>query len=426
MFKKFLTWKSKGNITSLIFGQMFILLLTIWCLFNFRLIMLNASFNYIDDALTSSILGGALVNVEEYGLSNQLIIYNNDKLNKIEGSTLIRGWEQWEADILLSEYNEATEYNMYYTYDILDWKQEVDLNNRENVSTAYLDHYLRQSVSAFSGNFNYNITNGKYSSNIDVENNISTVSKTKALNDALIVTLDEINDTFLHGYVVSDMNVSRFEIYNVYKRTFAQKHYYKSEYIKWNGNTPTWIGPKTEEEFNTYFQSITDGAEENGIDGIELAEYKVHKYNTWNKDLKAFNERAASGKLIMFTDTGISYQGGFNRSAYDFDYLYIDSSHADILNDGDKAGITGYSTYSYTDNGSMYNTSYKYKELNTLNNEKIIIEDGDMAGAEIENTSLYVELTFKVKTFPGSLGEKAPEKEVTISRLIDIEIASDN
>ena len=78
MLVKFITWKSKGNITSLIFGQMFLLILIIWCLFNFRLIMLNASFNYIDDALTNSILGGALVNVEEYGLSNQLIIYDSD------------------------------------------------------------------------------------------------------------------------------------------------------------------------------------------------------------------------------------------------------------------------------------------------------------------------------------------------------------
>lgn len=425
MLKKFLTLKAKGNITSLIFGQMFILLLTIWCLFSFRLTMLNASFNYIDDALTNSILGGALVNVEEYGLSNQLIIYDSDNLNEVQGNTLIRGWEQWEADILLSEYNEGNDFGMYYTYDVLEWKQEVDTLSRSDTNEAYLDYFLRQSVSAFSGNFNYNITNGKYNSNIDVETKIPSLNKSVDLNKALTVTIDEINDTFLNGYVSSDVTVSRFEIYNVYKRTFAQKHYYKSEYISWNGNTPTWIGPKTDAEFETYFSNIANNAELNGFDGIEINEYKAHVKNIWAKDLQAFNERASSGKLILFTDTGITYQGPYSDELYGFDYLYVNSSTADLITEGEKADATGYSVYRYLDNGDTYSTQYKYTEFPSLINNKIVIEDGTMAGVEIENTSLYIELTFKVKTFPGSLDSVAPEKEVTVSRLIDIEIASE-
>lgn len=425
MLKKFLTLKAKGNITSLIFGQMFMLLLTIWCLFSFRLTMLNASFNYIDDALTNSILGGALVNVEEYGLSNQLIIYNSDVYNKIEGNTLIRGWEQWEADILLSEYNEGTEFGMYYTYDILDWKQELDTTYRSNANEAYADNFLRQSVSAFSGNFNYNLTNGKYSSNIDVENMINSLNKNGDLNEALTVTLSEVNDTFLNGYVSSDVVVSRFEIYNVYKRTFAEKHYYRSEYIKWNGNIPTWVGPKTDAEFETYFSSIAGNAAANGFDGIEINEYKAHKKNIWAKDLQIFNERASTGKLIMFTDTGISYQGEYSSDIYGYDYLYVNSSSADLINEGDRAEATGYSVYRYLDDGDTYSTYYKYTSFPSLVNNKITIEEGTMAGAEIENTSLYIELTFKVKTFPGSLNSVAPEREVTVSRLIDIEIASE-
>ena len=420
MFKKFLTWKAKGNITSLIFGQMFLLLLTVWCLFNFRLIMLNTSFNYIDDALTSSILGGALVNVEEYGLSNQLIIYESDKLKDIDGEGLIRGWEQWEADILLSEYNDGAEFGMFYGYDVLEWKKEVDISHRNTVQQAYIDDYLRQSVSAFSGNFTFNITNGKHSNIIDVENNINTISKTNTLNKALIVPTEELNDTFLKNYIVSDLVVSKLEIYNVYKRTFAQKHYYKSEYIEWNGNTPIWVGPKTEDEFNDYFQDIIDTVEENGFEGIEIAEYKAHKYSTWLKDLDAFNTRASQGKLILFTDTGVSYQGVFNDDNTEFDYLYVDSLHADPVSNGDKAGATGYSVYSYNNTGNMYSTTYKYNEID---NDKIIINEGNMSGVELDNTSLYIELTFKVKTFPGALGASAPEKEVTISRLIDIEIA---
>ena len=74
--RKVLLKKNNGNVTSLLIGQMFMLILLIYCLFNFRLTMLNAVFNYIDDSVTSSILGGALVNVEEYGKSNQLIIHN--------------------------------------------------------------------------------------------------------------------------------------------------------------------------------------------------------------------------------------------------------------------------------------------------------------------------------------------------------------
>ena len=52
-----------------------------------------------------------------------------------------------------------------------------------------------------------------------------------------------------------------------------------------------------------------------------------------------------------------------------------------------------------------------------------------MAGAEIENTSMYVELTFTVRTFPkmttGIQMEEGVTQTVTVARLIDIELNTD-
>lgn len=112
MVKKIILKKNKGNVTSLVIGQLFMLVLLIWCLFNYRLKMLNTAFNYIDDALTSSTLGAAIVNTQEFGKSHQILIHNSDvyvdnSSDAWTGSKNIdyNGWEEFEAKILLSELN---------------------------------------------------------------------------------------------------------------------------------------------------------------------------------------------------------------------------------------------------------------------------------------------------------------------------------
>lgn len=122
--KRIITKKDRGNVTSLVFGQMFILLLVVWSLFTFKSQILSTMFNYIDDALTGATLGGALVNVEEYGKSNQLIIHNNEQWKNAEGNTATRGWEKFEADILLSELNNGSD--IVLTYSALQPKKVLD------------------------------------------------------------------------------------------------------------------------------------------------------------------------------------------------------------------------------------------------------------------------------------------------------------
>ena len=70
--------KGKGTSSMILPSLMLILIVLILLLMTFRISMINTMYNYIDDALVSSVLGGALLNVEEYGRSNQMIIYSNE------------------------------------------------------------------------------------------------------------------------------------------------------------------------------------------------------------------------------------------------------------------------------------------------------------------------------------------------------------
>ena len=139
--KKVILKKNSGNVTSLLIGQMLMLVLIIYCLFNFRLTMLNAVFNYIDDSLITSLLGGALVNVEEYGKSNQLVIHNNDRYEKTNTGTKAdtQGWEEWEAAILLSELNYGSDITL--TFKELEPKEVLSISNRDDYTyNLYVDY----------------------------------------------------------------------------------------------------------------------------------------------------------------------------------------------------------------------------------------------------------------------------------------------
>lgn len=474
ILKKIVIKKNKGNVTSLIIGQMFMLVLIIWCMFNFRLSMLNTLFNYIDDSLTSSLLGGALVNVEEYGKSNQLIIHNNDVYKDISGT--YNGWEKWEADILLSELNYGSDITL--SYSELEPKQTLDLENRNSKTTYrdsstewYKDYYLRKSISAFLGNMYYNTSNGRVTSNENVENILDDVNLDGALaNGKLIIPKSVIAGTFLEDYIVGDIEVTRFDIYNVYKANLAKKHVYKSEFftVPDNGNRAGIVYKQTKSVVNPYDdETYTLDTQENFdkvylpsqyfVDGTENENYS-RQLEDYDRLLARYThdlEILASGQsLVCYTNTKTSYQGEYDSSKIPFNYFFCNAgsnnfnitstSNARKINSKERAPIVGYSVYSYRNNymsdvNNGQARQYVYSPGTTLSYNSTVIEgtdtnkikitDGAMAGAEIENTSMYVELTFTVRTFPkmttGIQMEEGVTQTVTVARLIDIELNTD-
>lgn len=485
LIKKIFLKKNNGNTTSLIIGQMFMMILIVWCLFNFRLEMLNTTFNYIDDSVTSSLLASALVNVEEYGKSNQLIIHNNDVYVDSTANSTYHGWEKFEADILLSELNYGSDITL--TYDELDYKQTLNKSYRNTLTKSTkttdvdsqasqtdwtYDYYLRQSLSAFLQTIQYNISNGHTgaSEKIDIVNNVSALGSL-ASSSKLIIPKDVLGQSFLGNYITTDIEVTRFDIYNVYKANLAQRHVYHSEYMLYDGyktpnnyaTTLTWDTtnePDEESEFINKYKPcqyvLKDGTvrtinsapstsdyatplTENANYGKELEEYEK-KLARWKKDLEIFK---SDQPKYCYIDTQTSYQGEYDSSRVPYKYLYCDGSNfynvpyttnAKLLTTGDKAPIVGYATYSYRSAASPYGyvpgTTYEYKdttETGVINS--ITISGGKMAGVKIENTSVYVELTFRIKTFPQMTGvglnTQLLDKEVTVARLIDIELNTD-
>lgn len=472
---KWICKKDSGNTTSFIIGEMFMLLLVIWCTFNFRVGMINNMFNYIDDSLTSSLLGGALINVEEYGKSNQLIIHNSDVYNELDNE--YNGWTKAEADILLSELNYGSEIVM--NYEDLDNKSVIDLDNRSSRTTDTLngetkwdeDYYLRRALSAFIGNMIYNTSNGRINSSVNVENIVNRVDMPSLAvkQGNLVIPKEVLDKSFLGEYIIGDIEITRLDVYNVYKANLAQEHKYKSEYfeVQADGNivyntmkSVVNTSDTTDYTMNT-LESLDKVYKPTKInsDGSLNLKYssEMERYNRkkllFNRDMEVINSGAP---LICYTDSKTTFQGEYNPDKIPFNRFYCKESNNDynvianetlvdakVVNIGDKAPIVGYSIYSYKNRfnkdlvvgdsvefeyipSATFDYTHKViKDTDTVN--KITIKDGKMAGTQIENTSIYAELTFTVKTFP-TMGEKfefqwdKSEQTVTVARLIDIEL----
>lgn len=519
--KKLIIKKNKGNITSLLFGQLFLFLMLVWCLFSYRLTILNAVFNYVDDSLTSSCLGAALVNVEEYGKSNQLIIHNNEKYNT-------KDWETEEKAILLSELNYGSDITL--TDAEIDPKPIMDYTNRKHGNdTDYVDTYLRRALSAFAYCMNYNLSNGLAGHTYSAEHILDNVSGSGGYQSIKIIPHDEVlGRSFLGDYIVTDITVSRFDIYSVYRDRLAQRHVYATldgysdqSYIQYNFNgggyynykeldsktlnkkaTVGWRWNPSEPANETQFENLhkplkwelksgvtrtisrtpdsftESDYEHEGTERKENDSYasQLLKYNRELKRFKAaksfYDAHSDDGKLVCYTDTQTTYQGKFNQKdngtyveRVPFNYFYVDSNgvspgalstnHGGLYGnsvkecaEGEKAPIEYYSVYSYKNGNTTFSDEQFTGGAVPL---KPTIQGGKMDGTEIENTSIYVELTFTIKTFPTPdtfqedkdytgtdipnpsdadvsgwrMNTKENTKTVTVARLIDIELNTD-
>lgn len=266
--------KKDGNITSLVAGLMFLMIVIILVMFNFRVTMLSEVFYNIDDALTASTLGAATPNTDaymgstDYPEQGQLVL--QDTLDssyfvnyKQGGATGFGNYN--EQVIVTSELNSNLINNGRY--------DAATVSNPNNISS--------QSDAAAQKRLGYTSaydSSDEYTSYINYKNTTRNIDSTeaytlKAVNDLLDVTYtnftqslvaapkvtslanvadnfcikkDSVLDkAFLGNYLSSDITISRLEIYNLYRYTLAERHVYASPYMTYTVNGApgyTWDG----------------------------------------------------------------------------------------------------------------------------------------------------------------------------------------
>lgn len=452
---KWINKKVHGNTTSLILGIMFLLLLSLWALFNYRMYLLNAAFEEIDDDLSASLLAGSLVNIDDYSEREQLVIHNDDVYDKVTttGGGLYNGWTKTEADILVSEINYNSE--ILISYDQLPAKECLNINAR-NIRSG--DEYLNRSIqSAYSALYG-NLCGGGSSS-------ISA----NADSPAFSISLDDLQKGPIGFMLGTGIEVTRFDIYNIYTVNMARKHKYLSRFFEVdNSGVPHWLqteifGIKYDIDastFPTFTQFMTDlkaGKETfkgfNNMTEDEILNYVQDQglviesveeledntifeeiYNRIKHRYAIDAEVVNSGQpLIIYTDAKVSYQDWFGYSdyynngyIYDYEFYYYSNGGVPIkdrdraVTSADKvngiqelAPVMGYSVYSYKNSNSNYGYGYgndtSYGDyvplLHTVDradssNEIIKVVGGKYDGKNITKTSLLMELTFEIQAFP--------------------------
>lgn len=416
---KILKHKHRGEASLYIYGFIFMLIILVYCLFEFRLTMVNAAFNFCDDGLTSSLLGSALINLEEFGKSNQIVVKAND-VWKTDSADYItktslnfrsllnsKGWTQAEADILLSELNFGSE--VILDYSALPDKKVVDSTGRQQttiksgdtdrVTGNYSnDEYIKRAYTSFIDNLQVNLSNG----NKNLTTSISSATSTY-LNNNSIIPLDTLKN-MLGQYIASDIEITRFDIYNIYRANLADKHVYQSEYMTYNGvyrgwasasshkqditsvtwtteipvysgtlnlnNTFSMTGSHNENAFKTWYNT-NYGVDVNSptISSSQLNQYLVRR-SKWVKDSYAYRmslsgssgnaDRASGGiggegyHLICFTNSETTFQGKLDTSKTPYKYYYMDKSSGNRVPGTYTNGVSGSKLANYLfDNNAL-------------------------------------------------------------------------
>lgn len=276
--------KKDGNITSLLAGLMFLMIVIILVMFNFRVTMLSEVFYNIDDALTASTLGAATPNtdaymysipkdeagnvINEYPEQGQIILQDTlDKSSlvnyKQDGATGFGNYN--EQVIITSELNSNLINNGRY-----DAGKVSNPNNISSLSDAAAQKRLGYTSECNSDNeYQSYITYKEKVRNIDdtdayalqTVNNLLDVTYTNFTQslvaapkinsltnvaDNFCIKKDSVLDkAFLGNYLSSDINITRLEIYDIYRYTLAERHVYASPYMTYTVNGAsgyTWDG----------------------------------------------------------------------------------------------------------------------------------------------------------------------------------------
>lgn len=283
--------KKDGNITSLLAGLMFLMIVIILVMFNFRVTMLSEVFYNIDDALTASTLGAATPNTDAYmgafeydsagnikldafgkpkydindveegqlvlqdTLTSSLVNYKQTKINEVSvGNTTetIDGNKKYnEQKIVRSELNSNLINNGRY--------DAATVSNPNNISSQSDAAALKRL--GYTSAYN---SSDEYASYINYKNTTRNIDSTeaytlKAVNNLLdvtytnftqslvaapkVISLTNVADNFcikkdsvldkafLGNYLSSDITITRLEIYDLYRYTLAERHVYASPYM---------------------------------------------------------------------------------------------------------------------------------------------------------------------------------------------------
>ena len=307
--KKLAQDKREGSFSMVFPSLMIIMIIIIILLFTFRLTMLNTMFNYIDDALVSSTLGGALLNVEEYGRSNQMIIYSNDDWVEVMDlhpeTSGYMGWTKNEADILLSNLNDGSDIELAYSE--LDPKLILNPKSYEQhgIRAELNDGYLARCYSAFISNLKYNLSHGKVQDKYSQDGSVN-YSMSSLTPEATTIGRDVLDNSFLGQFIIGNMYVTRFEVYNVYRQDTAKENKYvpytgfdsygEAE-IKDTGNVDL--------DGKTFFE-LSDTLQQTYLDKYATDEF-VARYERYER---AQTVEASLLTDVCYTDTQTTWQSG--------------------------------------------------------------------------------------------------------------------
>lgn len=280
--------KKDGNITSLIAGLMFLMIVIILVMFNFRVTMLSEVFYNIDDALTASTLGAATPNTDAYMYSIPTDEAGNVIHEYPEQGQIILQDTLDESSLVNYKQGGATGFGNYNEQVIVTSELNSNLINNGRYDAGKVsnpNNISSQSDAAAQKRLGYtsNDSGNEYESYIAYKEAVRNIDSTEAytlktVNNLLDVTYtnftqslvaapkvtsltnvaddfcikkDNVLDkAFLGNYLSSDITISRLEIYNLYRYTLAERHVYASPYMTYTvavdgvtlGYNYTWDG----------------------------------------------------------------------------------------------------------------------------------------------------------------------------------------
>lgn len=298
--KSFILNKKEGSVSSLITGLMFLMIIIILIMFNFRVTMLSEVFYNIDDALTASTLGASTPNTNAYIGSasfpeqGQLILQDTltetSYVNYKQGD--VSGVKYNEQVIVMSELNSSLidtgrhEAAKLTDPDNIKYPEDAEALKRLGFTSGTVNG------SEFDSYVAYKTTNRTVQGNevytLKVVNNLlgstytnftqSTVAAPKLTTLGSESTLKNnfridknavLNKAFLGNYLNTDINITRLEIYDVYRYTLAERHIYASPYMTYTVNGTagyTWDGYSLTGVASTKPKiTLSDGTQTNAV-----------------------------------------------------------------------------------------------------------------------------------------------------------------
>ena len=275
--------KKDGNITSLIAGLMFLMIVIILVMFNFRVTMLSEVFYNIDDALTASTLGAATPNTDAYMYSIPKDEAGNAINEYPEQGQIILQDTLDKSSLVNYKQDGATGFGNYNEQVIVTSELNSNLINNGRYDAGKVsnpDNISSQSDAAALKRLGYtsNDSGNEYNSYIAYKEAVRSIDDTDAyalqtVNNLLdatytnftqsLVAAPKVNSltnvannfcikkdsvldkAFLGNYLSSDITITRLEIYDLYRYTLAERHVYASPYMTYTVNgTPgyTWDG----------------------------------------------------------------------------------------------------------------------------------------------------------------------------------------